>query len=166
MPETSTIQVLKAAQLAEKSRNGVLILDTRPAEQFAALHIRRALQISLLGHFAAWSTLLIDPKEELVLVAEDEGGAQEALDRLARVGIHQVIGCSTADEAEWRDLGLDLASITVHRTQSIQEDRERDATLQLIEVQRRPVLVLPLPGESTGIGVSSACSLRPPSTCF
>lgn len=131
------MHLLTAAQLADELRNRLLILDVRPAEQFAALHIRGSIQISLLGHFSAWSALLIDPRQELLLIAEDEGGAREALNRLARVGIHRVVGCSIAAEADWRDLGLDLASIPVQRTQSIQENREPDATLQLIDVRSR-----------------------------
>jgi rhodanese-related sulfurtransferase len=135
--ETSRIPFLRVAQLSEELQNGVLILDTRPAEQFAALHIRGSIQISLLGRFAAWSALLIDPQERLALLAENDCSAQEALDRLARVGIHQVAGFTIADETRWRDLKLDLASIPIERTQNIQGSRKSDMTLRLIDARSR-----------------------------
>jgi rhodanese-related sulfurtransferase len=135
--ETSRIQFLMAAQLAEELRNGALILDTRPAEQFATFHIRGSIQISLLGHFAAWSALLIDPQERVAVVAENDGSAREALDRLARVGFHRLAGFTIANDTRWRDQKLDLASIPVQRTQNIQGNRKRDVTLQLIDVRSR-----------------------------
>ena len=78
MDRSSQIQELTTAQLITEQQRGTLILDTRPAEQFAALHIRGSIQISLLGHFAAWAAMLLDPASQLVLISEDEKHAREA----------------------------------------------------------------------------------------
>src|SRR3974390_750833 len=72
-------------QPAEQQRLGTLLLDTRPAEEFASLHIRGAIQIGLMGNFSSWAAILIDPTRELLLVAESESSAAEAHARLARV---------------------------------------------------------------------------------
>ncbi|MGA8741605.1 MAG: rhodanese-like domain-containing protein [Terracidiphilus sp.] len=137
MPESSTPRLLGATQLVQEQQNGALILDTRTAEQFASLHIRGSLQISLVGHFAAWAALLIDREQKLLLVAEDLGDVEEAVSRLSRVGLHLIVGCSIADENKWRDLGIDLASIPVQRTEDIRSSGQSDSTLQLIDVRSR-----------------------------
>jgi rhodanese-related sulfurtransferase len=135
--ETSTPRLLVAAQLIQEQQSGTLILDTRPAERFASLHIRGSLQISLAGHFAAWAALLIDAKLKFLLVVEHLGDAEEAVSRLGRVGLHHVVGYSIADETKWRDLGIELASISVQRTESLRGSEQSDSTLQLIDVRSR-----------------------------
>jgi hypothetical protein len=97
------IQELTPAQLVSEQQGGTLILDARAAEQFAAFHIRGSIQISLLGHFAAWAAMLLDPATQLVLIAEDERHAREAHERLIRVGIAHVIGYSLPNEQQWRE---------------------------------------------------------------
>ena len=109
LPDSTKLQPVTPTQLAQQQRGGALILDTRPAEQFAARHIRGSIQISLLGNFASWAAIILDPEQKLLLIAEDLDGAREAQNRLARVGLRAVIGYSLADENEWRKAGLDLA---------------------------------------------------------
>jgi hydroxyacylglutathione hydrolase len=92
---------LTIAQLLEHLRGGALILDTRPAEQFATFHIRGSIQISLGGYFASWAAILIDPNRPLILIAEDATRAREAQIRLRRVGLTHVAGYSFADHDEW-----------------------------------------------------------------
>ena len=137
MDRSSQIQELTTAQLITEQQRGTLILDTRPAEQFAALHIRGSIQISLLGHFAAWAAMLLDPASQLVLISEDEKHAREAHDRLLRVGIAHVIGYSQPNEHQWREHGLDLASIAVQRCENIHGAERSDTPLQLIDVRSR-----------------------------
>ena len=137
MDRSSQIQELTTAQLITEQQRGTLILDTRPAEQFAALHIRGSIQISLLGHFAAWAAMLLDPASQLVLISEDETHAREAHDRLLRVGIAHVIGYSRPNEHQWREHGLDLASIPVQRCENIHGPEQPDSPLQLIDVRSR-----------------------------
>jgi rhodanese-related sulfurtransferase len=131
------LRLLTAAQLVEERRLGALLLDTRPAEKFASLHIRGAIQISLMGNFSSWAAILIDPAQELVLVAESESSAAEACTRLARVGVEHVIGYSLADEPHWRGLNLDLDSISIHRCASVRQTLQSDRPLQPVDVRSR-----------------------------
>ncbi len=105
MLDSSPPMQLSAAQVTVEQRNGALVLDTRPAEQFVSLHIRGSIQIGLLGSFASWAAILIDPTQRIVLIAEDLQRAQEACTRLIRVGIRHLIGYSLPNEAEWRREG-------------------------------------------------------------
>jgi len=121
----------------EAHQNGALILDTRPAEQFAAFHIRGSIQISLLGHFAAWAAMLIDRERAMVLIAEDERHAREAHDRLARVGILHVIGYCLAIESEWHANGIELANIAIEHCKNIYGPDREQPPVQLIDVRSR-----------------------------
>jgi rhodanese-related sulfurtransferase len=137
LDRSSQIQELTPAQLVSEQQGGTLILDTRPAEQFAAFHIRGSIQISLLGHFAAWAAMLLDPATQLVLIAEDGRHAREAHERLMRVGIARVIGYSLPNEHQWRERGIDLASIPVERCENIHGAEQSGSPLQLIDVRSR-----------------------------
>ncbi len=71
---------------------GVLVLDTRSAEELAAGHIPRSINIGLSGQFASWvGTLVEDFKQPILLVCELEQ-EEAAISRVARVGYDNTIG--------------------------------------------------------------------------
>jgi rhodanese-related sulfurtransferase len=137
LPDSSKLPLVTVAQLAQERRAGALVLDTRPAEQFASLHIRGSLQISLMGNFASWAATIIDPNHKLLLIAEDAKRAQEAHNRLERVGLGRVIGYSLVDETQWRKEGLELASISIAKCEQIYRTVQTDPSLQLVDVRSR-----------------------------
>ena len=137
MSGSSRVRLFTVAQLIAERRDGALILDTRPAEEFAALHIRGSVQIGLGGPFASWAAMLLNPQHRLALVAENEQYADEARLRLARVGLERVIGYSLADEARWRRQGIELASIASLRCDNVRQTVERDRSVQLVDVRSR-----------------------------
>jgi len=137
MSDSLELQPVTATQLAQQQRGGALILDTRPAEQFATLHIRGSIQISLMGNFASWAAIILDPEQKLLLIVEDLNGAREAYNRLARAVLRAVIGYSFADENEWRKAGLDLAIISIERCEQIRQTLQSDSSLQLVDVRSR-----------------------------
>jgi rhodanese-related sulfurtransferase len=123
------------ARVAEEQRNGALLLDVRAPEQFVSFHIRGAVQIGLVGPFASWAAILIDPAQEVVLIAEDIQGVNEAHTRLCRVGIRQVIGYSLADEMQWRSEGMDIATISTQHCDGVHRTLLSGSLLQLIDVR-------------------------------
>jgi rhodanese-related sulfurtransferase len=138
LQEASKIPLLTAAQLILEHRNGALILDIRPTEQFAALHIKGAIQIGLLGPFAAWAAILLEHAQKLILIGEDIEGVQEAYARLNRVGLgRQVIGYLLADEQQWRKDGLDLGSLQVKLCANVSEILQSDPRVQLIDARSK-----------------------------
>ena len=137
MPDSKPLLHRTAAQIAVEQRKGSLILDTRAAEQFASLHIRGSIHISLMGHFASWAAITIQPTRKIVLIAENTQRAQEAQNRLTRVGLEQVIGYSLPDEAEWRRQGLELATISIKRSGEVVRALQSGSSMQLIDVRSR-----------------------------
>jgi glyoxylase-like metal-dependent hydrolase (beta-lactamase superfamily II)/rhodanese-related sulfurtransferase len=69
-----------------------VILDVRPAVQFAAAHVAGAIHIGLGGQFASWAARLLGLDQPIVLCGDDEEHIREAQLRLARVGIDNVVG--------------------------------------------------------------------------
>ena len=77
---------------AGEGASAPLVLDVRDAEGFAKAHVPNALNIGLGGQFASWAGTLLSFEQRIVIVADDEDRAREAVMRLARVGLENVIG--------------------------------------------------------------------------
>lgn len=86
------------------------VLDTRSNAAYGADHPAGALHVSLDGQYASWVGTLVDPDSALVLVADPER-AEEAVLRLARVGVESVVGLLEGGPEEWRKAGVSLARI-------------------------------------------------------
>src|ERR1700733_2853115 len=129
------LQQLTAEQIVQEQRRGVLVLDTRPAEQFASFHILGSIQLGLMGPFASWAALLIAPTQELLLVAEGVTAAEEARSRLARVGLNHVLGFIVADKKDWQNHGLTLACLPIYWCRDVCGNVHEGGPLQLIDVR-------------------------------
>jgi glyoxylase-like metal-dependent hydrolase (beta-lactamase superfamily II)/3-mercaptopyruvate sulfurtransferase SseA len=104
-------KALTPAQVAERASAGAQVVDVRPAAAFGAGHVPGSWSIGLSGQFASWGGALLDAKREIVIVAEDEGGAAEAALRLARVGLENVTGYLAGGIEAWFDAGRALATL-------------------------------------------------------
>ena len=69
-----------------------LILDTRNATDFSKGFIPNSINIGLDGNYAPWVGELIKDINQEILLVTDEGKAEEAITRLARVGYDHAIG--------------------------------------------------------------------------
>ena len=68
-----------------------MLLDTREPVDFAAAHLRGAINVGLQGRFAEWAGEVLDPGRDIVLVG-DPTTALESRVRLARIGFDRVVG--------------------------------------------------------------------------
>jgi rhodanese-related sulfurtransferase len=139
LSESSQLQQLTATQIVREQRRGVLILDTRPIEEFASFHIPGAMQIGLMGSFASWAAILIGPSQKILLVTKSANCAHEAHDRLARVGLCNVVGYVLADKQQWQQHGLELISRPIHRyrCEDVSSALRANSAAQLIDVRSR-----------------------------
>jgi DMSO/TMAO reductase YedYZ molybdopterin-dependent catalytic subunit/rhodanese-related sulfurtransferase/glyoxylase-like metal-dependent hydrolase (beta-lactamase superfamily II) len=74
-----------------RREGGALLLDPREPADFAAGHLRGAVNVGLQGRFAEWAGDVLAPDRDIVLVG-DPALATEAKIRLARVGLDRVVG--------------------------------------------------------------------------
>ncbi|GAB3026856.1 MBL fold metallo-hydrolase [Mycobacterium bourgelatii] len=94
---------------------GANLLDSRGPADFAAGHLRGAVNVSLDGRFAEWAGAVLDYDRDIVLVG-DPAQALEARVRLARVGLDRVVGQLD-----------DLATVFAVRPELVQHTRRHTA---------------------------------------
>jgi glyoxylase-like metal-dependent hydrolase (beta-lactamase superfamily II)/rhodanese-related sulfurtransferase len=119
---------------------GAILLDVRDAAAFGSSHPAGAINIGLGGQFASWAATLLPAGAAIVVVAEDDARAAEAVMRLARVGIESVTGWVSADD--------DLSRESLEHV-SVMELRKRDAFV--VDVRQ--------PGEYAGGHVPGAINI-------
>ena len=82
----------------EEINRGAVVLDVRDPAVFGAGHIAGAVNIGLGGQFASWCGTLLPAEAPLVVCADTDARAGEAVMRLARVGMETAIGYVTSSE--------------------------------------------------------------------
>ena len=86
-------------------KNGALILDTRPKEQFAEAFIPGSWFIGIDDTFAPWvGALITDLKTPIVFLAEP-GKEEEVVIRLSRVGYDNALGFLSGGIESWIEAG-------------------------------------------------------------
>ena len=88
LPELAPLTPEQVHNLIITPTNGLhyVVLDVRAAAEFGAGHVPGSLNIGLGGQFAIWAGTLIPLGTPIIIVADSEEKAQEAVTRLARVG--------------------------------------------------------------------------------
>jgi hydroxyacylglutathione hydrolase len=128
---------LSPQEVNERATHGQLILDVRSARDFGEGHIPGSLNIGLGGQFASWAGTLISMGTPIVIVAESDEQVDEAVMRLARVGIETVTGYLRG-LGSWRDAGLGMAHIAQISVNDLHNLITKDHELQIIDVRRPP----------------------------
>jgi hydroxyacylglutathione hydrolase len=113
-----------------------LILDVRAAAEFGAGHLPGSINIALGGQFAIWAGTLIPIGTPIVIVAESEATANEAVTRLARVGHESVAGFLAGGIAAWDKAGFELEQLPQITITELSELIEAQAPLQIVDVRR------------------------------
>jgi hydroxyacylglutathione hydrolase len=111
-----TVPLLTSEQVQGHLEEGARVLDVRDSKSFAHGHLPGAVNIGLKGSYASWSGNLIAPTDRLILVAAATPEIDEAVMRLARVGLENVIGYLGGGVEAWIAAGFALetmAQITV-----------------------------------------------------
>jgi glyoxylase-like metal-dependent hydrolase (beta-lactamase superfamily II)/rhodanese-related sulfurtransferase len=122
-----TAAPLPPDSVREEMNRGAIVLDVRDPAAFGADHIAGAVNIGLGGQFASWCGTVLPGEAPLVVSADSVPRANEAVMRLARVGIESAVGYVTSAE------GLDRAQL-----RQIKPDELRDAGYRVLDVRRKP----------------------------
>ncbi len=129
-------QALTPDAVREQVRQGALVLDVRAAADYGAAHIPNSLNIGLGGQFATWAGSLISPESTLIIVADDETKAEEAVLRLARVGLENVVGFLQGGMEAWLEAGFNAATVPQITVAELQRRLEEEPDLQVLDVRR------------------------------
>jgi hydroxyacylglutathione hydrolase len=126
-----TASPLSAADVQTRMGNGAIVLDVRDAASFGNMHIDGAINIGLGGQYASWAGTLLSPECEIIIVADSSARVDEAVMRLARVGLENVAGY--LDIVDWSNAGLPTLSLPQI---DVNELRSRLGELSVLDVRR------------------------------
>lgn len=127
---------LSPEEFDQLSESGHTVLDVRSAGDFGQGHVPGAINIGLGGQFAIWAGSLIPMTSPLLLVAESEEKMQEAVMRLARVGIESVQGYLAGGMLAWHEAGKPVSTVEQITVADLNELIESDTELQVVDVRR------------------------------
>jgi len=148
LPQLAALTALEVLRL---QKEGAIVVDTRPAMQFAVGHVPGSMHIALTGQYASWAARILGLDTPLIVVGEDLDHVRESQIRLARVGIENLAGRLAEGVTGWIQSGLELDYIPQVTVQDFLELRNQ-------EPDRIAVLDVREPGEvAAGVIENSLC---------
>ena len=138
LTEVSKPTALSPEYVRRLQADGHVVLDVRSATEFGAGHVPGSINIGLGGQFAMWAASLIPLTTPLIIVAESEEKVQEAVVRLARVGIEGVRGYLEGGMLTWDKAGLEIAAVPQISVGELRDLLTTDSDVQVIDVRRPP----------------------------
>lgn len=87
----ANLKALSLDELLAMQKAGAQILDVRGGIDSEGGHLKGSLNIALDGKYATWAGSMLSTDRPIVVIAE-EGGEEEAVMRLGRIGLDNVAG--------------------------------------------------------------------------
>lgn len=128
---------LSPEAVREAAQAGAILLDVRSSAAYGTGHLPGSLNIGLGGQFASWAGTLVPAGRPIVVIADDEAGAHEAVVRLARVGLETVEGHLAGGVAAWDRAGLPLVTRPQITVDELASRRRQVPGLQVVDVRRK-----------------------------
>lgn len=116
------------------SRGDAQLLDTRDMLAFGGAHIEGALNIAMRPELTVWASWLLDPKEPILLVLEDDDDLEHVVALLWRTGYVDFAGYLVGGMAKWQNASLPmraLGQMTVHEV----HEATKAGRLQVLDVR-------------------------------
>jgi len=136
----AALSPLEVHQLAKESVAGDrlrhIVLDVRSAAEFGSGHVPGSINIGLGGQFAIWAGCLVPMNAPIVIVAESTERVDEAVMRLARVGIETATGYLNGGMDAWREADLETATVRQISVGELHDLIRREEELQVLDVRR------------------------------
>jgi hydroxyacylglutathione hydrolase len=86
-----TLKPLSLEEVLALGKSGGQLLDVRDGIDFEGGHLKGSLNIALSGKYATWAGSMLSHDKPIAVIAE-EGGEEEAVMRLGRIGFDNVAG--------------------------------------------------------------------------
>ncbi len=113
-----------------------IVLDVRSAAEFGAGHVPGSINIGLGGQFASWAGCLVPMNAPIVIIAESTERVDEAVMRLARVGIETAKGYLNGGMDAWREAGLATDAFRQISVAELNDLIRSENELQILDVRR------------------------------
>jgi hydroxyacylglutathione hydrolase len=115
-----------------------VVLDVRSAADFGAGHVPDSINIGLGGQFAIWAGSLITIGTPIIIVADSVAKMEEAVMRLARVGIESVKGYLAGGIEAWQSAGFNTETVPQISIDELDSLIRKENQLQIVDVRRPP----------------------------
>lgn len=125
-----------AAFEAAVNETGALVLDVRPAPEFARGFIPNAINIGLDGQFAPWVGALVPDLLHPIALVTPLGKEQETVLRLARVGYDHCIGYLEGGFETWKAAGHEVDRIESITAAEFADRHQANPDLPVVDVRR------------------------------
>jgi hydroxyacylglutathione hydrolase len=126
---------LSAEELKSKRKEGFVLLDTRPAEEFTSGFVPGSIFIGLEGRFAEWAGTLLSFKTPILLITTP-GMEEETVIRLARVGFDNVEGFLKGGFEAWKNAGEKIDLVIDVEADELAMDLPFDEKLLVVDVRK------------------------------
>ncbi|MBP6995352.1 MAG: MBL fold metallo-hydrolase [Phycicoccus sp.] len=113
--------------------SGAVLHDARPNQEFAAGHLRGALNVPADGRMAETVGMVIAPSDEVVILAP-EGEEQAVATRFARIGFDHVLGF-VPDPEGFLERHADRVGHASRLTADAADDAAGSGTVQIVDVR-------------------------------
>lgn len=133
------LKALSPDEVRGLQSEGAIVVDTRPAMEFAVAHVPGSIHIALTGQYASWAARILGLDTRLVMSGDDPDHVRESQLRLARVGIENISGYLEDEIAGWARSGYEVEYIPQITVQNLAQllDAERDQTV-VLDVREPP----------------------------
>ncbi|MGA7415569.1 MAG: rhodanese-like domain-containing protein [Bryobacteraceae bacterium] len=121
LSELPALSALSPDEVLRLQSEGAVVVDTRPAMEFAVAHVPGSIHIALTGQYASWAARILGLDTKLIIAGEDSDHVRESQVRLARVGVENVVGYLENGAAGWIKSGQELDYIPQVTAQDLAE---------------------------------------------
>ncbi|WP_247233341.1 rhodanese-like domain-containing protein [Telluribacter sp. SYSU D00476] len=120
---------------AAANETGALVLDTRPAQEFAKGFVPNSINIGIDGSFAPWVGALIPDLKQPLLIITQPGREEEVVTRLARVGYDYTLGYLEGSFEAWEKAGKEVDTIDSISAEQLAE-QIKEGNLTVVDVRK------------------------------
>ncbi|GAA2964216.1 MULTISPECIES: MBL fold metallo-hydrolase [Streptomycetaceae] len=131
----SAPQALDVADfLARRAAGAVVVVDARDPQEFAAGHVRGAVNVPADGRFAEQAGTVLPLGAELLVVAPEDR-EEEIVTRLARIGFDRVAGYLTSPDETFEAMADEVAPASRLTAAQLREALEGDNPPVVVDVR-------------------------------
>jgi glyoxylase-like metal-dependent hydrolase (beta-lactamase superfamily II)/rhodanese-related sulfurtransferase len=84
-------ETITSAEFTNSLNPDILIIDTRPQEQFKKAHLKNAINLMNDTKFETWLGSIVNPNEPFYLIAENDMLLNQLIERTAKIGYEKQI---------------------------------------------------------------------------
>ena len=134
-PGPSAARRLAAGEFRERLESGHVVIDLRDHLAFCGGHIPDSFWIGAGGSLPVWAAWVVPYETPILLVAEDPGQAEYAVQALVRVGLDGVAGFLAGGIATWRQAGYPMRQTGVQSVGDLHQRMTSGAAGHVLDVR-------------------------------